>query len=168
MKEYSVGQAYKIVSGTILALSPYFYYRFFADLLYKWSTISTAVRARPLMTGVLLGVPVLAVLIGLLIVTYRFATDLFFSRKISGVLESSILVKRPLLGERIRVRISGRCFDVPNDAGVAELLFANNSLGKPTEMKIGGLNKVLFLRIAQDHGSPAKPSGATPTPSVGR
>src|SRR2546423_275830 len=150
MKEYSVGQVYKIVSGTILLLSPYFYYRFFVDLLHRWSTISQTIQARPIVTAVLLGIPVLAIFVGLLIVTYRFAKDLFFARTIKGVLESCSLIKGRLFGERIRVQISDRRLEVLNDFGVAELLFSKDSLGKSTEVKIGGLNKVLYLRVVQN------------------
>lgn len=150
MKEYSVGSAYKFTAGMILILSPFFYFRFFVDILARWPTTLMAIRNHPISTAALLGIPILAVFVGLVILTYRFAVDLLFSRTVKGVLEDSTLIKGRLFGDRIRVQISGRCYDILNDLAVSELLFSKYSLGKSIEMRLGGLNKVLYLGVAKN------------------
>ena len=149
LKEYSVTKGYRVTSAVILGLCPYFYYRFFADLVSegKWPAIAAAMRARPVIMSILLGFPVLTVFVGLVAIMYRFAVDFFFYKTVHGVTESSSPVKTRLGSGRICLQVSGRRFDLLNDIGVAKLLLAEDAVGRQIEMKIGGLNKVLYLRI---------------------
>ena len=151
--EYSVGRAYRFAAGLFLVLSPYFYYRFFADIVYgedgkHWESIVISFRHHPAIIIGLLGLPALVVFIVLLLLTYRFAVDLLFVRTVSGVLEAAEIVKTRFLGERISVEISGKRLAVLNDQDVASLLLARESIGRNAMLKFGGFNKALYLRLS--------------------
>jgi hypothetical protein len=148
-REYSIGNGYKLASMVILALTPFMFYKFFADLTNseRRAAILKGLGAHPFAVTILVLIPVLVVFAGLVVITIRFATDVFFKKRVEGVLESRNVIKTRFVGDRIRVRVSGREFDLLNDIGVAELLLAENSPGRSIEMTLGGLNKVLYLRI---------------------
>lgn len=150
--EYSVGGAYRLFATLFLVASPYMFYRFFADLIYgndghQWATDVSAFRAHPLIVFALLVVPVIAVFIALLLITFRFAVDLFFPRYVRGTLEDIQLKKTHWLVSRLVIRVSGRVVAALNDEGAAELLLHASAPGRPIEMKLGGFNKVLHLKL---------------------
>ena len=150
-REYSVGKTYKVVEALILMLSPYAYFRFFDDLVRgddgrHWTTMLAAFLVHPILMSLLLGLPTVAVFAGLVILTYRFVVDLVFPKRVRGILESAVIVKTKWFGDRIKIDVAGRSYKVLNDTPVAQLLLPENAIGKPIEMRIGGLNKVLYLR----------------------
>jgi len=151
-REYSVGGAYKTAATLFLVLSPYFYYRFFADLVYgddgrHWESALSTLREHPFVLLILLGLPALAVFVGLVALTYRFAVDLIFPSTASGVLEGAETSKRGLMGERLLVQISGKQLALLADVDVGSLLLASDAVGRTVFVKTGGFGKVLHLRI---------------------
>jgi hypothetical protein len=150
--EYSVGGAYRLYATLFLVASPYIFYRFFADLIYgsdghQWATDVSAFRAHPLIVFILLVAPVVTVFIALLLIAFRFAIDLFFPRYMRGTFEDVQLKKTHWSGSRLVIRVSGRAVAALNDEGVAEVLLHASAPGRPIEMKLGGFNKVLHLKL---------------------
>ena len=82
-REYSIGNGYKMFSMVILMLTPFMFYRFFADLTIgeRRTAILKGLQVHPFAVTVLLLIPALLVFTGLVIITVRFATDVFFSKE---------------------------------------------------------------------------------------
>jgi hypothetical protein len=57
------------------------------------------------------------------------------------------IAKKNFWGERVVVQISGQCISLMADQDAASLLLAHETLGRNAFFKIGGFNKVLYLRV---------------------